>query len=150
MTAGPAASSDDPDSGDEAEDNPSTSVPVIAGASAVAAIAFTAWLVLLAVIWRKRTGRRRVPNEQPAEQTQTDVEGTDNLNVTSNLKASEGTPPQELSGGEAHIHELEGTTIASPRTLLDGDDGLTGTARTDTKVSSERASQDRRDGVEAY
>lgn len=110
-TAEPIATSAAPELGDEAEENPHTSVPVIAGVSAVAVIAFTACLVLLAIVWKRgRSSRYSRRTHASASSEEDHVEQADHgANPNSEKKC-----PQELSAGEAHIHELDGTTIASP------------------------------------
>lgn len=109
--AEPAATSVAPESGDGVVENSHTSVPVIAGVSAVAVLALTACLVLLAIVWKKGVLnpclRTRHASPSPEENH---VEHTDH----EAYRSREKDLLQELSAGEAHVHELDGTTIASP------------------------------------
>jgi len=111
-TAEPIATSVAPELGAEAEETPHTSVPVIAGVSAVAVIAFTACLVLLAIVWKR--GRSSCCSRRARASASSEEDHVGQADHGAN-PPSEKRCRQELSAGEAHIHELDGTTVASPR-----------------------------------
>ncbi|KAK5091893.1 hypothetical protein LTR70_002990 [Exophiala xenobiotica] len=117
-TAEPIATSAAPGLGAEAEENPHTSVPVIAGVSAVAVIAFTACLVLLAIVWKR--GRSTCCSRRARASASSEENHVGQAEHGANPN-SEKKCRQELSAGEAHIHELDGTTVASPRGVEEDD-----------------------------
>lgn len=135
-SAEPVATSVAPKSGDGVVENSHTFVPVIAGTSAVAVLAITACLVLLAIVWEKGISNPCLRTRHASPSTEEHrIEHTDH----EAYRSREKDLLQELSAGEAHVHELDGTTIASPGGL---DEDEVSARRSPSDVHAQRGPAD--------